>query len=123
MVPTTAYRDGFGNWCTRIVAPAGRLRLTASAVLQRHWRARRRSCCRSTSTPCEDLPEESLVYLLGSRYCETDRLTGIAWDLFGTSPTGARRVQAICDYVHQPHRLQLPGCPIDENGVGGAPGR
>jgi len=47
------------------------------------------------------LPEETLMYLLGSRYCETDRLTGIAWDLFGNVPTGARRVQAICDYVHR----------------------
>ena len=95
----TAYRDGFGNWCTRIVAPAGRLRLTANSVLN------------DTGEPdpivlserqhaVEDLPEESLVFLLGSRYCETDRLSPIAWDLFGKSPAGAGRVQAICDYVH-----------------------
>jgi len=48
-----------------------------------------------------DLPEDTLVYLLGSRYCETDRLSQTAWDLFGQRPTGWRRVQAICDYVHQ----------------------
>jgi transglutaminase-like putative cysteine protease len=99
-VPMTFHRDGFGNWCTRILAPAGRLRLSASAVvndtgepdtvaLSEHQHA------------VEDLPDESLVFLLGSRYCETDRLTGIAWDLFGHSPTGAGRVQAICDYVHR----------------------
>jgi transglutaminase-like putative cysteine protease len=41
------------------------------------------------------------MYLLGSRYCETDRLTDVAWELFGQSPTGARRVQAICDFVHR----------------------
>jgi transglutaminase-like putative cysteine protease len=98
-VPTTSYRDGFGNWCTRILAPAGRLRLSTSSLLN------------DTGEPdaiaraeyqhaVEDLPEESLVFLLGSRYCETDRLTSIAWDLFGKSPTGARRIQAICDYVH-----------------------
>ncbi len=47
-----------------------------------------------------DLPDECLVFLLGSRYCETDRLADVAWDLFGNSATGAERVQAICDYVH-----------------------
>ena len=49
---------------------------------------------------CEDLPEETLVFLLGSRYCETDRLSDIAWQLFGTDPPGWARVQAICDFVH-----------------------
>ncbi len=99
-VPVAGYRDGFGNWCSRIVAPAGRLRLSADSTLN------------DTGLPdpiarseqqhaVEDLPEDSLVFLLGSRYCETDRLTGIAWDLFGRSPTGAGRVQAICDYVHR----------------------
>jgi hypothetical protein len=36
----------------------------------------------------QDLPEDTLVYLLGSRYCETDRLSETAWSLFGTAPTG-----------------------------------
>ena len=47
-----------------------------------------------------DLPEETLLFLLGSRYCETDRLSEIAWRLFGHAPTGWARVQAICDFVH-----------------------
>ena len=98
-VPYTAYRDGFGNWCTRMVAPAGRLRLTASALL--HDTGEPEPIAQAEHQHAvEDLPEESLVYLLGSRYCETDRLMGIAWDLFGAAPTGARRIQAICDYVH-----------------------
>ncbi len=50
--------------------------------------------------PVQDLPEEALVYLLGSRYCETDRLSDTAWRLFGGTPLGWPRVQAICDYVH-----------------------
>ena len=49
----------------------------------------------------EDLPAETLVYLLGSRYCETDRLTEAAWQLFGATPLGWARVQAICDFVHR----------------------
>jgi transglutaminase-like putative cysteine protease len=49
----------------------------------------------------EDLPDEALMFLLASRYCETDRLSEIAWSLFGKTPLGWGRVQAICDFVHQ----------------------
>jgi len=98
-VPITGYRDMFGNWCNRIVAPPGQTRLTSHGVL------------RDTGQPdvvvpsaeqhaVEDLPEEALVFLLGSRYCETDLLSQAAWNLFQTTPPGWARVQAICDYVH-----------------------
>jgi transglutaminase-like putative cysteine protease len=99
VVPMTSYRDGFGNWCTRLLAPAGRLRLSTSASL--HDTGEPDAIARAERQHAvEDLPEESLVFLLGSRYCETDRLTSLAWELFDKSPTGAGRVQAICDYVH-----------------------
>jgi transglutaminase-like putative cysteine protease len=99
VVPMTSYRDGFGNWCTRLLAPAGRLRLSTSASL--HDTGEPDAIARAERQhTVEDLPEESLVFLLGSRYCETDRLTSLAWELFDKSPTGAGRVQAICDYVH-----------------------
>jgi transglutaminase-like putative cysteine protease len=99
MVPLAAYRDGYGNWCTRIVAPKGQIRLSTSAVV------------RDSGVPdpivsaayqhqVQDLPEETLLFLLGSRYCETDRLSQTAWDLFSRSPMGWGRVQAICDFVH-----------------------
>jgi transglutaminase-like putative cysteine protease len=98
-VPIGGYRDGFGNWCTRLVAPAGRIRIKTAALI------------RDTGKPdgvfpnarqhaVEDLPEETLVFLLGSRYCETDLLSQAAWDMFGQSQPGWARVQAICDYVH-----------------------
>lgn len=99
-VPLTAYRDGFGNWCTRIVAPQGRIRLSADAIV-------RDSGQHDIIVPnaqqhlVQDLPEETLVYLLGSRYCETDRLSETAWSLFGTAPLGWARVQSICDFVHR----------------------
>ena len=48
----------------------------------------------------QDLPEETLVFLLGSRYCETDLLSETAWQLFSGTAPGYPRVQAICDYVH-----------------------
>jgi transglutaminase-like putative cysteine protease len=52
------------------------------------------------STPWMNCPTRPLVFLLGSRYCETDRLSEIAWSLFGKTPLGWGRVQAVCDYVH-----------------------
>jgi transglutaminase-like putative cysteine protease len=99
-VPSTSYRDGFGNWCTRIVAPAGDIRIFADGIV-------RDSGLPDAVVPdaqqhaVEDLPEETLVYLLGSRYCETDRLVGEAWRLFGHTPPGWARVHAICEFVHR----------------------
>jgi transglutaminase-like putative cysteine protease len=95
-----AYRDSFGNWCSRFVAPAGRVTLTSDAVVADTgqvdpvwpWLEQR---------PVEALPDEVLLFLLGSRYCETDLLSETAWKLFDSAPTGWGRVQAICDYVHQ----------------------
>jgi transglutaminase-like putative cysteine protease len=100
VVPVTAYRDGFGNWCSRLVAPAGRIHIASTAVV--HASDAPEVLNRTAwQHPVEDLPDDVLVFLLGSRYCETDRLSDIAWSLFGNAPLGAARVQAICDFVHQ----------------------
>lgn len=99
-VPLDTYRDAFGNWCTRIVAPAGVISVSTEAVVRDSdqtdvvVRTARQS-------RVEDLPAETLQFLLGSRYCETDLLSQAAWDLFGQTPEGWPRVQAICDFVHQ----------------------
>jgi transglutaminase-like putative cysteine protease len=99
-VPVTAYRDLFGNWCSRIVAPPGRFVLSADALVNDGGRPDVVDTW-ATQTPVELLPESTLVFLLGSRYCETDQLSAIAWQLFGAGPTGWTRVQAICDFVHR----------------------
>ena len=93
------YRDGFGNTCARIVAPAGVTTMTAEFViadsgLPDEWAPD------AVQHQVEALPEDALVYLLGSRYCDTDRMSDTAWGLFGGTPTGWDRVQAICDYTH-----------------------
>jgi transglutaminase-like putative cysteine protease len=98
-VPITAYRDGFGNWCSRIVAPQGRLRISTDALVS-DTGLTNPGCFGALQHAVEDLPADTLVYLLGSRYCETDRLTETAWSLFGNTPLGGSRVQAICDFVH-----------------------
>jgi transglutaminase-like putative cysteine protease len=99
-VPLSVYRDGFGNTCTRLEAPAGRINFTADGVI------------RSSGLPeavfpyarehaISSLPADTLVYLLGSRYCETESLMMDAWRLFGNVSPGWLRVQAICDFAHQ----------------------
>jgi transglutaminase-like putative cysteine protease len=98
-VPVAGYRDSFGNWISRIVAPAGRIHLSGRAVVN-DTGLPDPVCPDAIQHPVQDLPEETLLFLLGSRYCETDRLSEIAWSLFGTSPSGWGRVQAICDFVH-----------------------
>ncbi len=98
-VPMAAYRDAFGNWCTRIVAPEGRIRIATTAVVKDSGEPDEIASW-APQHLVQDLPEETLVFLLGSRYCETDQLSQVAWDLFNSAPTGWARVQAICDFVH-----------------------
>lgn len=99
-VPITSYRDGFGNWCSRVVAPAGRFSLGTAGVVRDHG-APDPVVLDAPQHAVEDLPPEVIVFLLGSRYCETDRLSDEAWRLFGTTPPGWARVQAVCDFVHR----------------------
>ena len=90
-VPITAYRDLFGNWCSRIVAPPGRFVLSTDALLRDSGLIDAYAPA-APQTPVQYLPESTLVYLLGSRYCETDQLSEIAWHQFGHGPTGWARV-------------------------------
>lgn len=99
-LPIAGYRDAFGNWCSRIVAPAGPTRLRADALI-RDTGALDPVWPDAAQQPVQDLPEDALVFLLGSRYCDTDRLLPIAWRMFDKAPTGWGRVQAICDFVHR----------------------
>jgi transglutaminase-like putative cysteine protease len=98
-LPIAAYRDSFGNWCSRIVAPAGLTRITSEAIVRDTGLADP-VAAEARQTPIQELPGETLLYLLGSRYCETELLMPVAWSLFGGTPMGWPRVQAICDFVH-----------------------
>jgi transglutaminase-like putative cysteine protease len=99
-VPIAGYRDGFGNWCSRFVAPAGPLSLSTNAVIRDSGIADP-VCWEAAQVPVEELPEEALVFLLASRFCDSDRLLDLAWRLFGTTVPGWPRVQAICDFAHR----------------------
>jgi transglutaminase-like putative cysteine protease len=98
-LPLARYSDAFGNVCTRLVAPAGELEIFTDALIADSGlpdavepRARQYEIA--------ELPHDTLVFLLGSRYCETERVMDVAWSLFGKTLPGWPRVQAICDFVH-----------------------
>jgi len=95
----TEYRDHFDNLCHRIVAPAGELRIFSEGVVTDSGEPD--PVVRSAiQHPVEELPSETLVFLLGSRYCEVELMLETAWKLFGKTPPGWARVQAICDFAH-----------------------
>jgi len=100
-VPVSDYIDSFGNRCSRIVAPQGRIVFRNDAIVG--------DCGLpdiqvkdAPQAAVQDLPSDTLQFLLASRYCEVDsELKDVAWSLFGKTHPGWPRVQAICDFVHQ----------------------
>jgi transglutaminase-like putative cysteine protease len=97
---TKLYRDLFGNTCRRFVAPAGELTLF-SDILVENSGLPDPYAPDAVQHDVADLPDECLVYLMGSRYCETDRLSAFAWGQFAHIPPGWARVQAICDFANE----------------------
>jgi len=98
-VPVEEYRDMFNNRCARIEAPQGAMTLWSDCILEDSgqpdvfdWNARQHEIM--------DLPPETLTFLMASRYCESDELVARAWLLFGATPPGWARVQAIANWVH-----------------------
>ena len=94
------YLDVFGNICTRLVAPPGLLKIhnriiIADSGMPDRYEPEAQQC------DIDLLPDETIVYLLGSHYCDTQKMSDLAWSLFGHVKGGWRRVQAICDYVHE----------------------
>jgi len=98
-IPLEPFLDHFSNRCVRGVAPVGELRLRAETVVNDPFEPD--SWLPETpQLPVEALPVETLRFLLGSRYCEVDRMIPAAWSLFGDTEPGWTRVQAICDWIH-----------------------
>jgi len=98
LLPVTSYIDGFGNRCTRFVAPAGPLRLWSRTLIgDTGFPDTLNLAARESSVG--DLPHEVLSFLLNSRYCEVDRFSNIAHELFGRVDPGWNRVQYICNWV------------------------
>jgi transglutaminase-like putative cysteine protease len=94
------YQDVFGNICTRLVAPPGLIQISNDFVIADSGKPDE-VAADAEQLPLERLPHDALMYLLGSRYCDTQKLSDFAWWKFGGTSAGWRRVQAICDYVHE----------------------
>jgi transglutaminase-like putative cysteine protease len=99
-VASRDYVDMFGNTCTRLVAPPGQIEIRNEFLIAD-------SGLPDAVAPdarqleVSELPDDMLIYLLGSRYCDTEKLSDLAWSLFGAVTPGWSRVQAICDYAHE----------------------
>lgn len=98
-VPIQSYRDSFGNWCNRFVAPPGRFTFGTDSVI-RDPGTFEMGDLMAWQYEVRDLPSDTLLFLLPSRFCESDLLASEAWRLFGHTPLGIARVQAVCDFVH-----------------------
>lgn len=96
---THSYTDGFGNTCTRLTAPAGRLTIATDGEI-RDDGASDPVGTDAIQHRVEDLPDEVIPYVLPSRYCESDVLSEFAWTRFARVPLGWTRVQTVCDFVH-----------------------
>jgi transglutaminase-like putative cysteine protease len=98
-VPDRQFRDPFGNVATRILVPGGRIAMSADFAIDDHGQPDAYAP-EARQIPVQELPDEALPFLLGSRYCDTDKLSQTAWNLFGSIPEGWSRAQAIVDYAH-----------------------
>src|ERR1700712_4570479 len=98
-LPLDRYYDAFGNRCCRIVAPPGDIRIHAETTIYDSGRPDA-VIPDAVQHEVRDLPYETMQFLQGSRYCETQLLTQEAWRLFGYTRKGWDRVQAICDFVN-----------------------
>ena len=94
------YLDALGNRVGRLIAPAGKLRVWYDNVALDSGQNEPSMYGLSLSR-VDDLPKDVLPYLLASRYCEVERLSPMAWDLFGKTPSTWERVQAVLDFVHK----------------------
>ena len=103
-VRTRDYADVFGNICTRLVAPAGLIEIRTEFVIEDSGLPDA-VVPQAAQVPLDELPDDALMYLLGSRYCDTQQLADLAWSKFGHINGGWHRVQSICDYVHD--RIQF----------------
>jgi transglutaminase-like putative cysteine protease len=99
-VPISRYCDVFGNRCSRILAPAGAMCISTDTVV-RDTGLPDPSAPDAAQVPIQDLPDDTLTFLVASRYCDSDRLLDLAWTLFGRTRPGWARVQAISDFVHE----------------------
>jgi transglutaminase-like putative cysteine protease len=111
-IPYTTYLDVFGNICTRLIAPPGRLSLWNRFVVADSGTPERLPI-HERQYQVSELPNDVLIYLLGSRYCDTQRLTALAWSTFGGYQEGWPRIEAVLQYTHERLYFSYPNARPD----------
>ena len=104
-LPRSSYHDSYGNVCDRMTLPAGStvVRYDAQVEVSGEIDEIDKS---AREVPVELLPDETMVFLLPSRFCLSDVLRDRAWELFGATEPGWSRVSAVCNWVHDNVRFQ-----------------
>lgn len=111
-VPYRTYCDSFGNICTRLIAPPGRLSIWNRFLISDSGRPEELPI-NARQYAVQELPDETLQFLLGSRYCDTQKLSDLAWYQFGGYSEGWPRVQAIMQYAHNQIMFSYPNARPD----------
>ena len=96
-VPSHFFHDLFGNPCVRALAPAGTLKVSADTIIRDSGEPEPWPIGVAATLP-QDLPDETLPFLLPSRYCEVESLSDFAWTTFGHLPHGWLQVEAILNW-------------------------
>lgn len=97
-VPTEQIATTKGNRVLRVEVPAGPFELRYRALVEVTRPAL--PAVVKADNPGR-LPLSILTYTLPSRYCESDRFSPFAWELFGQTEDRAEQVRAICRWVDQ----------------------
>ncbi len=107
IIPVETFADPDGNVLRRMTGEPGVLRLRMEGLFEDAGAPDEMNSS-AEAWPVAELPPETLPFLRGSRYCDTDFLSKFAWDTFTSTPNGWGRVQAICDYVHRRLTFSYP---------------
>ncbi len=98
-VPMHRFVDMYGNIGARFTLGPGLTRIRYQALVDVISDV---DAADPAATPVAvaDLPDDTLHFTLASRYCQSDTLSNTAWALFGDTPPGWSRAQAVVDWVH-----------------------
>ncbi len=97
-VPMTEYVDHYGNYCHRFIAPEGKFSISTSALVETEAFAE--TDTNANFTLIQHLPDDTLIYLLPSRFCESDKLNWKAFEIVQDYMNGYQMVEAIRQWVY-----------------------
>lgn len=98
-VQVTSYFDFYGNFCQRLITPIGKFAIDTHSVVETNEYVDTDSY--ANFTLIQDLPDDTIIYLLPSRFCESDKLNNKAFEIIGDISGGYQMAEAIRLWVHK----------------------